>query len=189
MLNLLEMMFGPSATATAEHVIDFLHAKTVARADDLKWILENEPLADNATAKGLVCRLSAMLHEMDAERAAGSDLIERLFETHVDIEHIESVNHHDESLREAVWSEWQGELHRVGNLMLLERDMNRSISNGNYVKTKLAAYARSGFAVAKMQARGYAAWDLAACLHRKTREIDSLLGYLTSPGLKTWIQP
>lgn len=105
-----------------------------------------------------------------------------LFETKIDIEHIESVNHKDEKKRNEIQSQWGNDLHQIGNLMILEMNSNRSISNEAY-ETKLLNYTNSGFQIGQRHARNFPEWNLKACQKRKAQEVSRLVAYLCSKEL------
>jgi hypothetical protein len=134
-------------------------------------------LAFNPTAKNLVCRLSAMLDEDGLCTGTNGELAKRLFELELDIEHIEAVNHKDGTKRDAIWKEWGVDLHGIGNLMVLERKINRSISNEDYETTKLPHYAQSKFQIVRNQRR-YSSWNQERCRDRKKHELEKIMGYL-----------
>ena len=136
-----------------------------------------KPIANNRIWKYLICRLSAML---DEDYTSTGDLISnKLFSGKaIDIEHIQSVNHEDESIREHIWEKWGDELHSIGNLMVLERHINQSISNKDYHKVKIPRYKKSIFETVKIQAKAYNKdWEKQNCLDRKKLEIDKIITY------------
>jgi len=145
---------------------------------EITWALENEPVAWIAKAKALVCRLSALMDELSVGDRQSEDVRSCLFDTEIDVEHIESVNHRDGSKREQIWINWGDELHQIGNLIVLEVEVNRSISNEDYVQAKLPAYVRSGFRIVQNHAREFPLWNLKACKRRKQREVNRLVSYL-----------
>ena len=85
-------------------------------------------ITDNAKAKNMICRLSAMLEE-DYKAEAVQDehyrsKLERILynpDQPIDIEHIQSYHHEDEAIRESIWEEWKGDINSIGNLTVLER--------------------------------------------------------------------
>ena len=85
--------------------------------------------------KNLICRLVEYLKSPDKDSA----LFERLFETGFDIEHIQSYT--DEKDYERVRNEWGGEINKIGNLSMFERDLNRSVHN--HPDQKVEAYGKS----------------------------------------------
>lgn len=70
----------------------------------------------------------------------------------VDVEHILPVSACDDAAEEfgEGWDEWENNS-RLGNLVLLESSINRSIGNGRYSE-KIKAYAQSKFLLTKCQA-------------------------------------
>jgi len=102
-----------------------------------------------------------------------------IFETEIDIEHIESVNHKDEIERAKVHALWQGELHRIGNLIVLESSLNRSISNEDYNTVKVPAYRTwSTFRTVRTHAEAFPEWNLDMCKKRKETLKRTLVDYL-----------
>ncbi|WP_397379482.1 DUF262 domain-containing protein [Prosthecobacter sp.] len=181
MHRVVGMMFGASATSTAEDVIDTLRKV----AADNRWKIENafevDAIAGNVRAKGLTCRLAAFLHELEEGLLDAEELRRLIFDTEIDIEHIESVNHKNETERARIHELWQGELHRIGNLIVLESSLNRSISNEDYKTVKVPAYrSRSAFRVVKTHAAEFPDWNLDICKQRKDILKRALVDYLCS---------
>ena len=152
---------------------------------DLNWLLSEE-LTENAKRKNIVCRLSAMLDEdyTTTNPIEVKMMRHQLFDVSIDIEHIESYNHKDEAQRKAIQQLWGANLNSLGNLMILEYDINRSISNHNYpVKTsseRTVSYHASKFKTVKNQLATYSEWDLDKCKGRKVTETRKILDYLFS---------
>ena len=120
--------------------------------------LEN-PIAWNVKWKNLLCRLVEYRASVEKDDA----LFRRLFETGFDIEHIQSFT--DEKDYERVWKEWGDELNRVGNLVMLESGLNRSIRN--HQGKKSAAYAASSYrSVCDLGAK-VATWTKEAAIARR----------------------
>lgn len=179
MHDLLDMMVGESASATAQESIQFIRQKTVDQKAAIKEALEKYEIAHNPTAKALACKLSAFLHEKETWKGSAEELRALIFDTEIDIEHIESVNHMDLNEREKIQKVWGIELNGIGNLIMLERTLNRHISNGHYVFDKLPVYRdRSGFNVVKAHATSYPQWTLDLCQKRKAAEVSKLVAYL-----------
>lgn len=181
MHRVIGLMFGATATSTAEDVIGSLRKV----AADNKWRIENAfedyAIADNARAKGLTCRLAAFLHELEEGHLDAEQLRSLIFDTEIDIEHIESVNHKNAAERAKIHALWQGELHRIGNLIVLESSLNRSISNEDYQIVKVPAYqSRSSFRVVRTHAVEFPEWSLETCKQRKARLKSKLVDYLCS---------
>ena len=100
-----------------------------------------------------------------------------LFATAIDIEHIQSYHDSNGEKREDIWAEWKGDINSIGNLMILEQEINRSISNNPY-EIKNHRYFESKFSIVKKQPIEFLTWDLENCLIRKQRESQKILTYL-----------
>lgn len=146
--------------------------------NDLNWYL-TENLTENAKRKNLICRLSAMLDE--DYKTSAKEKIEtiqkQLFETAIDIEHIQSYHDSNGDKREDIWNEWQDNINSLGNLMVLEQNINRSISNNPY-EIKIVRYPESVFSIVKNHCIEHKYWDLAKCIERKEKEKRKILNYL-----------
>lgn len=145
---------------------------------DLEDILIGD-ITYNAKMKNIICRLSAMLDE--DYKTTNSMLVEEiknaLFETAIDIEHIQSYHDKNGEKREDIWNEWQENINSIGNLMILEQDINRSISNKPH-SYKTVRYAKSKFTIVKNHGATYEYWDLSKCLERKEKEKQKILSYI-----------
>ncbi len=179
--KVIGMMFEPPATSTAEEVIALLRSTANGSQMRIEKAFDEYSLADNARAKALACRLVAFLDEVEGGSSDAEKVRSLVFDTEIDIEHIESVNHKDESERAKVHELWQGELHRLGNLMVLESSLNRSISNEAYETVKLPAYrTQSDFRTVRMHADAYPKWSLETCRQKKQKLTSRLVEYLCS---------
>jgi len=136
----------------------------------------NNDIVYNARKKGLVCKLSAYLNERD-KNISVKDMVEKLFESRIDIEHIQSYLDNNGEKREEILNEWGDDINSIGNLMVLEENINRSIGNAPY-KQKLPRYKESKYEIVQLQANKYQFWDLDKCRERKQNEIDKILNYL-----------
>jgi uncharacterized protein with ParB-like and HNH nuclease domain len=133
----------------------------------------NGDIVYNPKLKNIVCRLSAMLHEDIFSK--NKEKIEKvkgnLFrDVYIDIEHIQSYQDENENKRNDIKEKWGDDINSIGNLMVLEYDINRSISNKPYVK-KIIGYADSCFKVVHDQINNYHTWDLDDCKKRKEYEV------------------
>ncbi len=91
----------------------------------------NQDLVYSPRWKNLACKLVEFL----LSRSSSDEIVEkRLFETPYDIEHIQSYNDDDD--RETIWKEWGWEINGLGNLSMLEFEINRSIHNNHEKKEK-----------------------------------------------------
>ncbi|MFZ7132260.1 MAG: DUF262 domain-containing protein [Eubacteriales bacterium] len=145
---------------------------------DLDWFLV-ENLTDNSKRKNLICRLSGMLEEdyktTDQEKIG--NVKHMLFEFPVDIEHVQSYHDSDGERREDIWKEWGDNINSLGNLIILEQDINRSISNKPY-DLKIEQYQESKFKIVQKQVENHKEWSLTKCLERKMNEKNKLENYL-----------
>lgn len=144
---------------------------------DLRNLLMTDWIAGIPKSKNLLCRLDAMLDELNDGASSGADLCDLLFHKGgIDIEHIESANHRDGSIRQDIQEEWGQDLHGLGNLMILEFDINRSIGNAPFHQ-KREAYKGSSFVTARIVS-SKEIWDLKTAITRKEQLTEKLATYL-----------
>ncbi len=149
--------------------------------DEKGWfeIKMNEPIAGIPKAKYLLCRMGAMLSE--DYTTANVAIIEKLRSVlcfnEIDIEHIQSYNHEDLALREQIWKEWKDEINSLGNLVVLEREINRNIKNSAFASKKVA-YSKSQFSIVEQVKPASEDWTLQDALIRKETEINRILNYI-----------
>jgi uncharacterized protein with ParB-like and HNH nuclease domain len=145
---------------------------------DLEYIL-NGDITYNPKIKNIICRLSAMLEEdyKTTNEEKTKLICSSLFDTAIDIEHIQSYHDNKDENREDIWNEWQENINSIGNLMVLEQEINRSLSNNEYDK-KINKYFKSNFTIVNKQPIHYSNWDLEKCLLRKQKEVNKILNYL-----------
>ena len=143
-----------------------LNGKAKNLFDDVcnKW-----QLTDKTKWKNLVCRLVEYL-QSDKKQTE-----EQLF-SWIDIEHIQCYT--DQSDRDKVWNEWGEELNKMGNLVILEGSLNRSIGN-NHSKKK-AAYSQSAFYSVKQLVEKVDNWKLSDAEARRQRLQIDLWEYLSN---------
>ncbi|MCR8667947.1 DUF262 domain-containing HNH endonuclease family protein [Aestuariibaculum sp. M13] len=140
----------------------------------------NGDIVYNPKKKNLICRVSAMLDE-EYKKQTNSDKLKEYFFNNAkfpnDIEHIQSFNDENLSLRDKIKQEWGENLNSIGNLVILERDINRSISNNCYPE-KVKEYTKSKFSIVQKQVKNHKEWTLEDCKNRKEKEITKLSSYL-----------
>jgi hypothetical protein len=167
-----------------ESIIEKIEVKISDRSShntgyyDLDWFI-SQNLAQSAKRKNLICRLSAMLEEdYKTDNLVQINKIKKaLWETPIDIEHIQSYHDSKGERREEIWEEWGENIDSVGNLIILEQEINRSISNNPY-ELKIQRYPESTFSIVQNQSSNYPIWDLDKCLQRKEQEVQKMLSYL-----------
>ena len=125
-------------------------------------------ITDNAKKKNLICCMTAFLDE-----AVQSDDIEKikqlLFETRFDIEHIHA--NADETI--IVDNVLQN---GIGNLSMLEENINRSISDGVF-ENKKVRYKESNFSSIK-ELLNFDKWTEIEIKERREQKVDRIMKYL-----------
>lgn len=145
---------------------------------ELEKIL-NGDIVQNAKMKNIICRMSAMLSEnyTSSNKDDISEIYHKLFEDAVDIEHIQSYLDYEHAKRDLIIKEWNLDLNALGNLVVLEQRINRSIKNHPY-DDKIKAYAKSNYESIRQILQEYPSWDLLCCQNRKKKEINKLVNYV-----------
>lgn len=125
-------------------------------------------IADNARKKNLICSLSAFLDELD-EATSIADIEKKVFKEKFDVEHIHATADASIKVEDSLQNS-------IGNLVLLERNINRSILNKTFSEKK-KAYKNSGFAsVRKLIKKDK--WEQEEIEERKKQEIEKIIKYL-----------
>lgn len=138
----------------------------------------NGEIFHNSKKKNLICRTSAMLDELAHNPNHNAvELGQKIFLTEIDIEHIHSRG--DNLNCPEKIDDWGGELNSLGNLMILESNINKSISNKPFSE-KLKRYTESKYkTVEKMHQnnRNENEWTKDLALKRKEVEAEKLRKY------------
>ncbi|WP_268222973.1 DUF262 domain-containing protein [Sinomicrobium oceani] len=172
-------------TKSMDEVIETVNKKIGNLNDHKGWGDFEEAITGDITynhkVKNIICRLSAMLKEdhQTTDKEEIDRIRKKLFEASVDIEHIQAYHDIKEEQRERIWKEWGNDINSIGNLIVLEERINRSIGNGDYVN-KLEQYHKSDYKIVKKVAQEYPQWDLKYCKKRKEKEVNDILGYIFS---------
>lgn len=165
---------------TSFELLELINSKIGKIEDHKDWYdienILNGDITYNTKLKNIICRLSALLDENYTSNDV--KICNNLFVDYaIDIEHIQSYNDSNGDKREDIWDEWGDDINSVGNLMVLEEDKNRSISNNPYeIKTKV--YSSSIYSIVKNQVINYKEWTLDKCKDRKQVEVTKILKYL-----------
>lgn len=175
---------------SSKNVIDLIKAK-IGKEEDHNggWYNLNdfisENLTENTKRKNLICRLSAMLEEnyLTTDKEEIKKITNKLFEISNDIEHIQSYHDKDGNKRENIWNEWQNNINSIGNLIILEQNINRSIGNQEYrikiSNNRKLSYHNSEFNIVKNHITLHPyEWDLKKCIESKETEMLKILKYL-----------
>lgn len=137
-------------------------------------------LTENAKRKNLICRLSALLNEdyKSSDNETVREITVKLFNSNIDIEHIQSYHDKDGNKREALWSQWGIEINSLGNLLVLESSYNRSIGNEDYLN-KIPVYRKSMYQIVQDHLKEHPSqWEKENAVSRKEAELKKLLTYL-----------
>ena len=151
--------------------------------DDKIWkkfygIIESG-LFDNGSRVHLVCTLTALIDEVN-NRVKESDIYEKFFNYEMikdpyDIEHIEARNNFKDDKDNV------DEFNGIGNLMVLERSINRSIKD-KPAKGKTEEYKKSKYAAVKIEFldkyRNLDKWDIERVRDRATEEIEKIKSFM-----------
>ncbi len=105
------------------------------------------------------------------------DLDDRLFRSSFDIEHIQSYTDVDNA--EEVRDVWGAELNSLGNLSLLEFDINRSIQNEKY-EEKCKAYRNSRYKTLHKVVDENPEWNKSSAVARREQLSGMIKEYLAS---------
>jgi hypothetical protein len=169
-----------------DNVIDFITKKIGTLEDHKNWYDIEEKLngniATNKKLKDIVCRLSAMLHENyhSKSRTEIDKITRNIFDSNIisiDMEHIQSYNDKNINKRDKIWDTWGDDINSIGNLMVLESEINKSIQNRPYSE-KRDRYCDSVFKAVKHQRDEYEKWNINNCKKRKGDEVKKILDYL-----------
>ena len=112
---------------------------------------------------------------MDKKRT--EEIKNKLFIWPIDIEHIQSYLDSDLEKREDILGEWGDNINSLGNLVLLEENINRSIGN-KPTDEKVLRYQESKFNIIHKFTNEYNEWNLVQCQQRKKTELDKIKNYI-----------
>ena len=167
--------------ATSEvELLTLIRKTSRENSESVRQELNEGWLAGNTKGKNLVCRLIAFLDEMERKPSPTAEaLCDLLFwKQEIDIEHIEAANHKDGTKRTEIQEEWGQDLHGLGNLIVLERHLNRSISNELYQSHKREHFLKSRFETVKKFAESHPSWTLQDARDRKAGLSEKVTRYL-----------
>lgn len=141
-------------------------------AETLTDMLGDE-IANKSTPvnKNLICRLSEFLLWKEDNEQTADDMVKMLFETKVDIEHIHA-NANNEGCQGIVSSLQNS----IGNLMMLEYNINRSIKAIQF-KEKKVQYKESNFLTVKKIMKNED-WNEKQINERKEAQVDAIKDFL-----------
>lgn len=134
----------------------------------------------NYKVKNIICRLSALLEEDYSSTNAKliETTIENLFVKDIDIEHIQSFQDEDESKHAQIHKEWGSDINSIGNLVVLERRINRSINNREHKKLQNYQKSKHTIVNTKLVNQYKDGWNLEKCKSRKIVEVRKIKDFL-----------
>ena len=136
----------------------------------------NGDIFNNSKAKNILPRICASVDEF--KKGIPIKTIEALvFDTkEIDIEHIKSRNDKEFEKVETK-EEWHPLLNSIGNLMVLEFSINRSIGNNDFCD-KVIEYKKSRFSTAKDLSTLYPSWGFNEANKRRATEVGKITEYM-----------
>lgn len=180
MTELTEEMVSPSPNEPLEmrslaQITEKIKKRTEANRESFKKCIQGD-LANYRLPKDLICRLLEALESRDSKK------LYNIFIYGYDIEHIQSYHHEDPEKRDQTWQEWGSLLNSIGNLMLLQTSVNRSIGNKPFTEKK-KVYKKSIFAIAqKIGNRPESDWNQELAQEKLDRDSEELSNYLFNEG-------
>ena len=157
-----------------DKVLNSVSDKLLSMKDLIKNVLGGY-ITDNAKKKNLICCLSAYLDEISLSNDINL-VNDKLFKTRFDIEHIHANADNSINVEDILQNS-------IGNLVILEEDINRSIQDvtflksENHIKNKKEEYKRSKFISVKKIAENNK-WDEENIKQRRDTEIENIMLYL-----------
>ena len=182
LLELLRKLASGNADEVDSHLSTDWGANGYSEASLLESGL-NQEIAWVAPWKNLLCRMVEYLVTLKGvgnrkhvmEEADWRELDDRLFHTSFDIEHIQSYTDADNA--EEVRGAWDAELNSLGNLSLLEFDINRSIQNEKY-EEKRKAYRNSKYKTLHKVVEENSEWTKSNAIARREELSRMITKYL-----------
>lgn len=175
-----------AADASPETVMASIRAKRLEAKASCDGAIRGNDIAGNPKWKNILCRLSELLaHSPDEWAVPNAQVIKNVFSNSNDIEHIQSYHDKDGKQRDEIWEEWGHVLNGIGNLVILESSINRSIGNERFdVKTNAArdlSYHKSIHRnVHRLVEESCGTWTKEQCEARRDTEAAKLLAFLFS---------
>jgi hypothetical protein len=176
--HLIKLIVNNSYEEVLKHINDKIQQHYDWKKEKLAHIISGNILY-SAKVKNILCRLSALLEENinSTIPADIKSLKENLFWKPLDIEHIQSFNDEDLSKRDVIKEKWGENLNSLGNLVALESDLNKKISNNE--SKKVPHYKQSELKIVNTKlTEQYVDWNLEKCVKRKEYEVEKLINYL-----------
>ena len=156
------------ANAPREEIIGLINKKLYSE-DCLNWGREAivKQIAHNRIWKDLICCLSAYFDEV--EKGIEIKTIDRLISLNYDVEHIHATEDHSVLVRPELQNS-------IGNLLLLEYSLNRSIGNSTFEEKKIC-YEKSEYQSIKNLLK-YKKWGEKEILERLEQQYQKIATFI-----------
>ena len=181
--QLLNLLVNGSYSDLVNHIDIKLSIESKLEKNKFIEILNGNILYSDKV-KNILCRLSALLEENYTSENPDEiwSITEKLFHLPIDIEHIQSYNDENKEQRDMIKETWRDNLNSLGNLIVLEQKINRSISNSE--NKKLENYKTSSYKIVnKILADQFDNWNLDKCVIRKSYEVSKISKYVFETNL------
>lgn len=176
----LNQLYREIALKPLVEIINSLKKDLMSQETEMMGVLA-KPIATNATWKNIICILSDYIHEIATNANITCKDLHKLYSKKVDIEHIHA-NANTNEAEGIIWNLQNG----IGNLMLLEYDINRSI--GDLVFSEKVSrsgqkkcYKDSEFASVK-EICNHSKWGIEEIENRRTQEVANIMDFLFKKG-------
>jgi hypothetical protein len=179
--ELIKMMMEQPAENIIGEVNQKIGIDTQDNFKELNWRLDGD-VSDNGKVKNILLRMAAMLSEdyKASDKETISRIYKKIFAEAIDIEHIQAYHDLDEAMRPVIFKEWGEDLGSLGNLIVLEPHINRSIKNKPYAD-KIKSYINSEHKAIHELLKQHPEWNLERCRQRKDEVAGKIMHYLFDP--------
>ncbi len=176
--QLMRVMF--KVNVDADTVIDFIsseiHKDVPMKGRSKESIINvlNNDIVYSAKKKNLVCRLSAMFDEEEIFSNQAEDIkliVSKIYLNQVDIEHIHSTEDSSIIFEQSVQN-------GIGNLVLLEYKLNRSLGKEPYSTKRPRYLSESSISSVKKIADKNFKWTMDEAIKRRDIQIQIIIDYL-----------
>lgn len=167
-------------SATADEIIEFISTEiqkdVPMRGNSKKSIINvlKNDIVYSSKKKNLICRLSAMLDEeeiLSSKLEVIKLIVGKLYSNEMDIEHIHSTEDSSISFDQSLQNS-------IGNLVLLEYNLNRSLGKEPYTTKRPRYLSESTIASVKKIARENNKWTVDESISRRDSEIQKITDFL-----------
>ncbi len=157
-----------------DEVINDIKVKYISQKERIEQIISGD-IFWNPKIKNILTRMSAAIEENKTKKSI-KEIEKLIFDTKIDIEHIKSRND-DDFKDDEFKEEWKDTLNTIGNLVILEYSINRSIGN-NPFEDKIKEYKESEFHIVADFPEKFPSWKLDIAEKRKKEEISKISRFL-----------